>query len=117
MPREAERANTSALLPEPGETELPGELALLAQFQAAEEMGKGAIQIAQGFLRGTLGHFIHPGEIGLLEGVECSMQLESVGTFPRGPVHFLRASQSPIVGKAGTAGMLQARGSLLIIQV
>ena len=44
-----------------------------------KEVRKGRIQIPQGFLRGTFGDLVHPGDLRLLEEVELPMQRDGGG--------------------------------------
>jgi hypothetical protein len=43
------------------------------------ELLEGGIQVPQGFLWGTLGDRVQPGDLGLLEGIELAVQRDGGG--------------------------------------
>ena len=115
--REAEGTDAFPLFLELRESDVAFKFALFFQFQAAKEVGIGAVKITPGFLGGALGYLIHPGEVSLFQGIEFSMQRDRRGTFPCCTAHFLRPSQRPIVGKAGTTRMFETGGTLFMVEV
>jgi hypothetical protein len=93
------------------------QLAFSLERTTTEELREGGVQVAQRFLRRTLGDLVHPRRLGLLEDIELAVQVHGRGAGAGGFVGFLLAPQAPIVGTAGCASMSLASGHLLVIQI
>ncbi len=89
----------------------------MLELHPAEEVGEGVVQVAQGFLRRALGHLVHPGNLGLLEGVQFPVLINRRRTRAGRAVHLLLARKSPVVRPARRPRMLAAGGGLLVIQI
>jgi len=86
-------------------------------FHPAKEVGEGLVQIAQRFLRRTLGDCIQPGEFGLFQPIEFTVQV-----YRRRDLFAIRkggllARQSPVVSEACRTGMSDTGRLLLIVQI
>jgi hypothetical protein len=53
--------------------------ALFFELALTEEMLATIVQVAQSFLKTTLRHFVSPGDICFLEGVDFTVQLSGIG--------------------------------------
>src|SRR5262249_36055505 len=89
--------------------------AVLLQLAPAEEVGKGVIQMVQGFLRRALGHRIHPGYFGLRQQVQFLVEVNRRGTPARLAVLILPALQAPPVRPARRARMLATGCDLPVV--
>ena len=118
MDRSREPEAADALLPGlvPGETHLDL-LARLLLLHPSEEIRKGSVQIAQGLLRGTLGDFVHPGQLCFLQGIQLAVQVYGGWDFLPRLVGGDLPLQSPIEGIPPRTRMTQAGCPLDIVQV
>src|SRR5258706_2357797 len=114
---EAKAAQPALLALARGIAELAAQLALLLERGAAEELGEGAVQVAQSFLRCALGHRVHPGNLGLLERVEFPVEINGRWTLAGRAVRILLALQAPVECPTRRPGMLLTGGDLLVIQI
>src|SRR5258706_7426601 len=101
----------------PGIAELAVQLAVLLELGAAEEVGKGGVQVPQSFLRRALGHCVHPGHSGLLERVQFPLEINGRWTLAGRTIGFLLALQAPVVRPTRRPCMLLTGGDLLVIQI
>jgi len=77
------------------------QFACFLEVTAAEAVGEGGIEVAQGFLGRARGHRIQAGQLARLAGVQLAVQLDGRRTRAGGVVDRLLASQSSMVGEAG----------------
>src|SRR5215471_10516620 len=112
---QAKRANGFASLFEIWEAKRAFPLASFFEFDTAEKVLVGFIQVPECLLRSAFRYLVYPGGVGLLELVQISMQFHSRRTTASRTVDLLRVSQPPVVREPGRARMLHAGGFLLII--
>ena len=83
----------------------------------AEEMGEGLIQVTQGFLWRTFGNCIHPGQFGLLQRVQFTVQIDGSGCLFPIRKGLLLASELTVECKARRTCMTDTGGFLFVVQV
>src|SRR5262249_61232835 len=83
-----------------GIAHLAAQFALLLEHGAAKEVGEGAVQVAQRFLRRALRYFVHPGHASLFERVQLPMEVNGRGTLAPRAIVFLLAPQPPLLRPA-----------------
>ena len=94
---------------------LPSTFARLALPHAPEKAGIGAVQIAQRFLRRTLGDFVQPGSSVRFSRFNSRCRSIAVGGFSPLLGRQL-ARQTPVVGKTRRTGVARTQGPLCVVQ-
>jgi hypothetical protein len=92
-----------------------GKPRLHALSDSTEEVSEGLIKVAEGFLGGAFGDFVHPGKLGLLELIQFAMQVHSRLGFASGSVSGDFSLEAPVVGEACAASVFVAEGLLDLV--
>ena len=87
-----------------------------ALTNSSEEVVEGLIQVAEGFLGGTLGDLIHPGKFGLFKAIQFPMQVNGRGCFARFGIFSDFTLEAPVVGEAGATSVFATEGLLGFVQ-